>query len=458
MNIPPPPAPPPQHWREHWFEHDRVLTLSSFDDQAAVYYDESVRGRTGWTLQFVSRAWRYVKSVYGDDFGPDGRLYAVFHQGHYSGGHPATHFAASHDHRNAIDCGPGPWGEECEGKYDMPSHEIAHVVEFANNGVEGSPAFPVWGDSKWAEFFIYDLYVGLGMQRDAARVRTDFLRGSDPFPRGGTHWFRDWFGPLWQEARGPDVLVEYFRLLAEWFPRKGDRRHYSRSMNLGEYVHFTSGAIGRDLTYQAEIAFGRRDSWLAELAAARRAFPEITYRSRGRGSHDEVGPPQPPRPYRQPSSAAAALAAADDPGRGGNAGTATYYGSGNAGAAAVPASLSGRIDPGGARDLRNSRSAAAPQTPGAASAIKPVSANAPGPGTVRAKRAASAAGRRVVPGSTDSAAVPGLPGRSVRPVRSGSLYSGLYDRIQLTGAPPETGVRSPVAGEDEVGGGTRGER
>ena len=405
MNGPAGQAPPPGQWREHWFEHDRVLTLSSFDDQAAVYYDESVRGRTGWTLPFVSRAWRYVKAVYGDDFGPDGRLYAVFHQGHYSGGHPATHFRASHDHRNAIDCGPGPWGEEREGKYDMPSHEIAHVVELANNGVGGSPAFPVWGDSKWAEFFIYDLYVGLGMQRDAARVRTDFLRGSDPFPRGGTYWFRDWFGPLWQEARGPDVLVEYFRLLAEWFPREAGRRHYARSMNLGEYVHFTSGAIGRDLTYQAELAFGRRDSWLAELAAARRTFPEITYRRRG--SRDEVGPAAPPRLYPQASPAAAALAAADDPGGAGNV-----------------------------------RGAGAEKTPDGATL---------GTGTARARRAASV-GRGLVPG-TRSAAVPARPGSPGRPFRSG----GLYGRIQLTGAPPDVEPHSPVADEDEAGGGTRGD-
>jgi hypothetical protein len=59
-------------------------------DQAAIYLDESVRGQTGWILPFVSRAWRYVKSTYGNDFGQDGRLYAVFHQDHYSGGRPAT--------------------------------------------------------------------------------------------------------------------------------------------------------------------------------------------------------------------------------------------------------------------------------------------------------------------------------------------------------------------------------
>lgn len=382
---------PPRQWREHWFEHDRVLSLNSFDDQAAVYFDESVRGQTGWILPFVSRAWRYVKSTYGNDFGPDERLYAVFHQGHYSGGHPATHFDASHDHRNTIDCGPGPWTAGREGMHDMPAHEIAHVVEFANNGVKGSPAFPVWGDSKWAEFFIYDLYVALGMQRDAARVRTMFLRGNDSFPRGGTHWFRDWFGPLWDEARGPDVLVEYFRLLAEQFPRSTGRRAYSRNMTMGEHVHFTSGATGRDLTYQAEIAFGRRDSWLQELAAARRAFPDITYRRRG--SYDDVGPVA-PQVQRRPAEDA------------------------------------------GAR--------AAETTAGTAAGARPASTRA---GEAKTPLVVPAAGRKFVPGSA-SRAVAGRPMRPARP------SSALYNRIQLTSSePPE--VAPPPTDEVGGGGTTK---
>jgi hypothetical protein len=102
-------AQPPRHWREHWFGHNRVLALNSFDDQAAVYFDESVRGQTGWILPFASRAWSYVKSAYGNDFGPDGRLYAVFHQGRYGGGHPATHFTTTATRSTAARA-RGPWG------------------------------------------------------------------------------------------------------------------------------------------------------------------------------------------------------------------------------------------------------------------------------------------------------------------------------------------------------------
>ena len=54
----------------------------------------------------------------------------------------------------------------------MVTHEISHVVEGANNGTWGSPAFPIWGDSKWAEFFIHDVYTALGQHQWAADVAT----------------------------------------------------------------------------------------------------------------------------------------------------------------------------------------------------------------------------------------------------------------------------------------------
>ena len=78
------------------------------------------------------------------------------------------------------DAGPRPW---TEGNYDLASHEVSHIVEGASRGVHGSPAFGLWGDSKWAEFYQYDLYVGLGMDAKArGRVLCQFLR------RGNLVW------------------------------------------------------------------------------------------------------------------------------------------------------------------------------------------------------------------------------------------------------------------------------
>jgi hypothetical protein len=69
---------------------------------------------------------------------------------------------------------------------DVVTHEIAHIVELGGKGVHGSPAFNRWGDSKWAEIFIYDVYVALGRTSDVNRVYNDVINEVDSFPRANT--------------------------------------------------------------------------------------------------------------------------------------------------------------------------------------------------------------------------------------------------------------------------------
>ncbi len=79
---------PPRTWQEHWFEHKQLVKLVASDDDVALYFDDDVpRKGTEWILPFVTKMWRYTKKTYGS-FGPDARLYAIFHQGKYGGGHP----------------------------------------------------------------------------------------------------------------------------------------------------------------------------------------------------------------------------------------------------------------------------------------------------------------------------------------------------------------------------------
>ena len=262
---------------EHWFEHDQLLHLAGVTSDVAVYFDADVNEDAArWLLPYLEEAWRYTKQTFGE-FGPDPLLYSIFHQGRYAGGHPSSYQDVSHDNRNVTDCGPGPYREGDSGIHEMVTHEISHVVEGANNGAWGSPAFPIWGDSKWAEFFIYDVYAALGRQHWAADVATVFDRTSDDFPRRDTHWFRDWWRPLRTgTGGGPQVMVRFFRLLAEHFPRGADT-HYVRDLTWGEYLHFTSGAAGGDVTDLARRAFGWPRRWTRELARARAEFPAITY-------------------------------------------------------------------------------------------------------------------------------------------------------------------------------------
>jgi hypothetical protein len=71
-------------------------------------------------------------------------------------------------------------------------------------------------------------------------------------------------------------MDRFFRLLARDFPQDPDGT-YTRRMNWGEYVHFTSGAARADLSGQAARAFGWPDEWTDQLERARGQFPGVTY-------------------------------------------------------------------------------------------------------------------------------------------------------------------------------------
>ena len=60
------------------------------------------------------------------------------------------------------------------------------------------------------------------------------------------------------------------------FPRDSGGT-YTRRMNWGEYVHFTSGAAAADMSGQAARAFGWPRQWAGQLEHARAQFPAITY-------------------------------------------------------------------------------------------------------------------------------------------------------------------------------------
>jgi hypothetical protein len=98
----------------------------------------------------------------GDAFGSDPRIYSIHHAGRHGGGHAGYYVSPVHDYRNVSDCGLDTWREGNALARELPAHEIGHSVESASNGVHGSPAHEIWGDSKWAEFYICDLYTALG--------------------------------------------------------------------------------------------------------------------------------------------------------------------------------------------------------------------------------------------------------------------------------------------------------
>jgi hypothetical protein len=155
----------------------------------------------------------------------------------------------------------------------MNCHLAANIVESAAHDRSGSPAFALWHDSKWAEFYQYDADVALGRKSLADFHKTTWTADGwiDDFPRAGTHWFRDWFFPLWRDEGGARVMARFFELLAARFPKCGEG--YARDLNWGEYVHFTSAAAGHDLRPLATTAFGWPAEWDAQYVQARQDFP-----------------------------------------------------------------------------------------------------------------------------------------------------------------------------------------
>jgi hypothetical protein len=247
---------------------------------------------------YVEDVWRYLKREYGscavlrelpapigpgcEAFGEPKPLIVLLNSSG-NGGTIGLRFDDFSDFRNTLSISDRDWDAGNGILRDVISHEACHVVEGAGQGVHESPAFAVWGDSKWAHFCQYDLYVNTGRTADAERIFVAWMNDRDSVPRGATDvaWFRDWFFPLWQEGGGnAQVMHRFFRLLSQYFPTRpeNDNRNliYTRRMNLGEYVHFTSGAAGKDLSARAARTFGAVFD-RAQFDAARRDFPDVSY-------------------------------------------------------------------------------------------------------------------------------------------------------------------------------------
>lgn len=250
-------ATPKNPWQEHWFSHVEPLTLNYSNSSVNIYFDAAVSPTINWMNADFTNVWEYVKQNYGSFSDP--KLNMVFHsKSGYSGGHAAAVFDADHDYMNACDLG-GEWTAREGWNLHASIHEVGHIVEGGSKGVHKSPSFPIWGDSKWCEIFIYDVMKRLGWAADAQQAYNDFVVKAESFPNPDTYWFRDWFMPIYERGDSSAALNRYFDLLAEYFPQhNGD---YTRDLNLGEFVHFWSGAAQFSLEYQADTAFG----WSKEL-------------------------------------------------------------------------------------------------------------------------------------------------------------------------------------------------
>lgn len=263
---------PPAQWQEHWAGHTELLSLVYTNSSVNIYFDDAVSRSATWMNQDFTDVWEYVKQNYGSFSDP--KVNMIFHsKPGYSGGHPAVVFDADHDYTNAGDLG-GSWETREGWNLHASIHEVGHIVEGGSKGIHNSPSFPIWGDSKWAEIFIYDVMKRLGWEGDAQQAYNDFVVKEESFPKPGTHWFRDWFFPIYDRADSSAALNRYFDLLAQYFPQHNGE--YTRNLNLGEFVHFWSGAAQFSLEAQADTAFGWSEDLEMQFKQAQIDFP-FTY-------------------------------------------------------------------------------------------------------------------------------------------------------------------------------------
>lgn len=264
-----PPGAPPRGLVENFKGHDQDVRRQYFDAFTGVYYDSIVDRSITWPFKFFSSAWEQVTNTYGD-FGNETALYVIGHgesdQGIYTtvfdqqDSHSLIDFTVSSDSTGA--------------SLDEPIALMADVVQNSAYGVHKSPAMVIWKD-KFAQIFTFDIYKKLEMGADSTRVKQEYLNDVADFPSPGTQWFKDWFLPIYEGYNGATTLSNFFKILAQNYPIDGS--DYSKNMNMGEFVHFWSGATGEDLQSLAETAFEWNDGFNNELLQARAEFPNLKY-------------------------------------------------------------------------------------------------------------------------------------------------------------------------------------
>jgi fibronectin type III domain protein len=282
---------PPNSWVETgWYGgHNRTITLRALDSDIVTYVDPYVTpASVDWLRPILNQNFQYAKSTYGKLGDP--LLYVLFEQdGHvsdtadiYGVGGIINVSSSEAYYRNVTFAASYDWAnQQSHWNVDALTHELAHIVEFNNNGWAGSPSMSAWGDSKWAEIFIWDVFSHSTTLPATWKDQnfTDQMNSVDDF---GYYWFRDFLYPAYQgtlgntdpSRKGAALYNRYFQLIAQYLP-KLDYGYGGKDMTVGEYVHFMSGAAGVSLEAQAKIAFRWTPDVELQFANAQLQFPAV---------------------------------------------------------------------------------------------------------------------------------------------------------------------------------------
>ncbi|KAI9103048.1 hypothetical protein DFS34DRAFT_607276 [Phlyctochytrium arcticum] len=288
-----------------------ITTRVSCNADVAVYMTDAMRAlprsTTKWIVPFYKKAWKFVKETYGGCMvpralpadigtscealgGPKPLLVQLglgttpVSDGWYawrvrfdaSSGGSRTNF------RTWLGQAYDDWSNSNYAAKKQAMNVICRQVEITSHGLHETPALLVWGSGKFADICTYDLFNRSGFASEASQAFTELMAAaSNNYPSGTSNarWFRDWYYPLWVEKGYSLAWHEtYFGLLSQYFPtiteNSGANLVYSRRMDVGEYVHFMSAAVGRSLVSQASSAFNT--GWNSgQFSTARSTFPAL---------------------------------------------------------------------------------------------------------------------------------------------------------------------------------------
>lgn len=283
--------PPPATWTETgWYEgHDRLLTLRPQDSDIAMYTDPFVTPTSvDWLRPILNQSFQFAKAAYGSLSDP--LLYVVAEQDGrpedvndiYGTGGIVNVSSSEAYYRNIVFAASADWtDQERAWNIDALTHELGHIVEFNNNGWFESPSYSAWGDSKWCEIFLWDVFAH-STTLPAGWVERTFTEMSNAIDDYGNHWFRDFTYPLYQgqvgntdpNRKGSALYSRYFQLLAQYLP-KLDSTYGEKQMTVGEFIHFMSAAAGVNLEAQAKLAFPWTPELELQFANAQLQFPQV---------------------------------------------------------------------------------------------------------------------------------------------------------------------------------------
>lgn len=248
----------------------------------AVYADVTMpnQANADWMRPILEEAWVRAKSLYGSFSDP--RLLVAHDQNGGLGGIIVADDDRV-DYRNLIFVRSDDWTTMGNG-WNLAAmiHEMAHIVEFSNNGFFNSPSLAAWGDSNWGPIFQYDIYnnaPSLAPATYSAFKENEFNGAMNAFDENRVAWFKDIMFPLYQGTigspvrTGPAVFDRYFELLATYLP-KWEHGYGGKNLTRGELMHFLSAAAGTNLEATTRTAF-HDPQVLLEFASARMDIPEL---------------------------------------------------------------------------------------------------------------------------------------------------------------------------------------